>query len=145
MTKSEMLAAYHHLNAAASYIIGFVHHDALYAVTLPAIPVEAVRMSKTSSKRGAVSQLRLKVTEALKQLWLPTAVNLGAADQLVKTATMNRGEQFEALITGAGWVKDSTPFWVAGDIRLAGIETQIKLDGAEICNEKNLHRAAGLA
>lgn len=39
----------------------------------------------------------------------------------------------------AVWVKDSTEFWVAGDIRLNGVEVQLKFGGARLAAYSCLH------
>ena len=54
---------------------------------------------------------------------------------------------FEKIITetytAEKWAKDSVPFFKAGDATINGEEVQIKLNGAELTNEKILHRYFG--
>jgi hypothetical protein len=54
---------------------------------------------------------------------------------------------FEKVITetftNEKWVKDSVPFFVAGDATINGEQVQIKLNGAELTNEKILARYFG--
>ena len=146
MTKTEMLTAYAAASAADSYLIGFTFKGTLYSVELPEIPENIVRLTRTSSRRGGVQQLRLYIPAAVKAAWALTAKALGdAAKLLAPVAKLNRGERFERLIRGESWQKDSVPFWVAGDIEIAGRQVQIKLDGAEIGNEKALRAAGALA
>ena len=53
---------------------------------------------------------------------------------------------FEKIITeqfaGEKWAKDSVPFFVDGDATINGVKVQIKLNGAELTNEKILKRYA---
>ena len=75
------------------------------------------------------------------------AEKLGAEDLLMLDTKHNKGENFERELTerwtAERWVKDSVPFTVAGDIRIDGVEIQIKLDGAELTNEKSLANLLG--
>ena len=67
---------------------------------------------------------------------------LGSIDRLTETA-YNKGENFERLVHeyyGQTWEKDTRPFTECGDIRVNGVEIQIKFDGATFTNEKTLAR-----
>ena len=56
----------------------------------------------------------------------------------------NRGDGFEKVIveryTAEKWARNSVPFFKAGDATINGEEVQIKLNGAELTNEKILKR-----
>ena len=144
MTLTEMLTAYRTLTAAHAYILGFTHNGRLYSAELPELPESALGLTRTSSRRGGVQKIRIRLRTAEKlDLIARGARDLGPAD-LLEAEGHNRGENFERIVTeaaGQSWVKDSTPFWVAGDITLNGQEVQIKLDGAELTNERALARA----
>ena len=76
-----------------------------------------------------------------RRLLAETAENLGDYDQLIKVADKyNDGEHFERVLTerwtGETWVKDSKPYYEGGDLRVNGVEIQVKLDGAELTNER---------
>ena len=145
MEKMEMLTAYTARNAAHAYILGFVHDGKLYRVELPEIPAHMVGMTRMSSAKGGFRKIRVKLNTAAKlELIAMGAELMGDASLLEADPAHNRGENFERLVTeaaGQTWVKDSVPFWVAGDITLNGCEVQIKLDGAELANERSLARA----
>ena len=147
MNRDEMLRTYADHSAADAYILGFVNGGKLYAIELPELPDEVLKLDHASSKRGGMAKIRVRVAKAVKLAMLATgrAVMVGTPDDLTADGAHNRGENFERIMTeraGQRWTKDSVPFWVAGDLTVNGRELQIKLDGAELTNEKTL---AGLA
>ena len=143
MTKTEMLTAYNRLSASHVYALGFVHAGALYAKRLSFDELSAyVKLDRASSKRGGFAKLRIKLTSAERAELSLTAELIGADSLLIADAAHNKGENFERELTerwtAEKWVKDSIPFNVAGDIVVDGVNIQIKLDGAELTNEKIL-------
>ena len=147
MTMTEMMTAYNARSAAHVYALGFVHGGNLYAQKLSFAELSRFfKLDRASSKRGGFAKIRIKLTAKDRAELSATAELLGAEDLLMKDAAHNKGENFERELTerwtAETWVKDSVPFWMAGDIRVAGEEIQIKLDGAELTNEKLLSRLA---
>ena len=147
MTMTEMKAAYSARSAAHAYALGFVHAGSLYAAKLDFEELSRFfKLDRASSKRGGFAKIRIKLTAADRAELSAKAELIGSEDLLLKDAAHNKGENFERELTERWahetWVKDSVPFWMAGDIRVDGIEIQIKLDGAELTNEKILSRLA---
>lgn len=146
MTRTEMIATYNRLSAAASYIVGFVYHGNLYYIRITHIADAYLKLDRMSSKRGGYAKIRVRLSAAIKAELVASgkAIELGAADLLDTADKYNKGERFERVITETlthtTWVKDSIPFTEAGDIELDGEQVQIKLDGAELTNEKMLGR-----
>lgn len=134
-----LIAAYHMNSAADEYWFGFVLNGLLYVV--PHMTFDSLsryfKKDRASSKRGGFLKVRIKATvEELREL-VPAAVLLGSEELLKRP---NKGDAFEEVLTnrylGKEWVKDSTPFWIAGDLRIDGKEVQVKFNGAELTNEK---------
>ena len=147
MSKEEMLAKYATRSAAHVYALGFIFERNLYAVKLSFGELsQYAKLDRASSKRGGFAKLRIKLTAKDRAELSATAELIGAEDLLMKDAKHNKGENFERELTerwtAETWVKDSVPFWMAGDIQVDGVEIQIKLDGAELTNEKLLARLA---
>ena len=147
MTMTEMKVAYYARSAAHKYALGFVFGGNLYVITLSfAELARFFKLDRASSKRGGFAKIRIKLTSAERAELAQTAELLGAESLLTADPAHNKGENFERELTerwtSETWVKDSVPFWVAGDIRVNGEEIQIKLDGAELTNEKLLSRLA---
>ena len=146
MNRDEMLRTYNAHSAADAYVLGFAFHGELFAIELPELPDAVLKLDHASSKRGGQAKIRVRVAKAEKLALIAMgAAVIGKVEDLEADPHHNRGENFERIVTelnGQRWTKDSVPFWVAGDLSLNGRELQIKLDGAELTNEKTL---AGLA
>ena len=149
MTREDMIREYANRSAAHKYIVGFECRGNLYyTVYAGMIADELLKLDRASSKKGGMLKVRIRFSSKLKAAIVNAgkAINLGKASLLDTADKYNKGERFERLITETltdeVWVKDQIPFWVAGDIRINGEEIQIKMDGAELTNEKALARAA---
>ena len=147
MTMTEMMTAYNAKSAAHTYALGFTHAGNLFAARMNFAELSRFfKLDRASSKRGGFAKIRIKLTAKDRAELSATAELIGAEDLLTKDSAHNKGENFERELTerwtSEVWVKDSVPFWVAGDIRVDGIEVQVKLDGAELTNERTLARLA---
>ena len=145
MSMNEMMTAYEARSAAHVYALGFVHAGSLYAYKASFAELSAYfKLDRASSKRGGFAKIRIKMTAKDRAELSAKAELIGAEDLLTKDTAHNKGENFERELTerwtAEAWAKDSVPFWMAGDIRVDGIEIQIKLDGAELTNEKILSK-----
>lgn len=147
MSKQEMMTMYERWSAAHTYILGFVFDGKLYFVKLTfAELARFFKLDRASSKRGGFAKIRIKLTADERRELAAMATLLGSADLLEADAKYNKGENFEKIITekltATAWVKDSVPFNVAGDIELNGEQIQVKLDNAELTNERILSKLA---
>lgn len=150
MTYENMIRTYNKLSAAHSYILGLTDKEAVYYVTVGWDELRKyLKADRASSKRGGTLKARIRLSSKDRKELLETgrAVRLCGIDELTK-GIYNRGENFERVITETltetVWTKDSIPFYVQGDIQLNGEEIQVKLDGAELTNEKTLTNAKNL-
>ena len=147
MTMTEMMNRYNARSASHVYALGFAHAGNLFAVKLSFTELSRFfKLDRASSKRGGFAKIRIKLTAKDRAELSATAELLGAEDLLTKDPAHNKGENFERELTerwtAETWVKDSVPFWVKGDLTVNGEEVQVKLDGAELTNEKLLSRLA---
>lgn len=134
-----LIAAYHKISAADEYWFGFVLNHTLYVV--PHMTFETLsrffKQDRASSKRGGFLKVRIRArVDELAEL-LPGAIELGS-ETLLKKA--NKGDALEEVLlnrfAGCEWVKNDTPFWIAGDMVIDGRQVQVKFNGAELTNEK---------
>lgn len=147
MDKIEMLTRYNATSAAHLYALGFVYSGYLYVQKLSFDELTRfAKLDRASKSHGGMLKIRIKLTAKDRAELSATAELLGAEDLLLKDPKHNRGENLERELTerwtSERWVKDSIPFWMAGDIRVDGVEIQIKLDGAELTNERILSKLA---
>ena len=142
-----MSARYNARSASHVYALGFIHAHNLYAVKLSFDELSAFfKLDRASQSHGGMLKIRIKLTASQKAELSLIAELIGAEDLLTADPKHNKGENFERELTerwtAETWVKDSVPFWMAGDITVNGEEIQVKLDGAELTNEKILSRIA---
>ena len=141
----DMSARYNARSASHVYALGFVTDGKLYAVKLSFAELSAYfKLDRASSKRGGFAKIRIKLTASDRATLSAEAELIGSADLLTADPAPHKGENFERELTerwtAETWVKDSVPFWQAGDITVDGVNIQIKLDGAELTDEKILDR-----
>lgn len=151
MTYEAMIRDYNRLSAAHKYIVGLVQAGTVYYITASWKELcKYLKADHASSKRGGELKARIRVPAQDRKDLIASgrAVKLCDASELVKDTAYNRGENFERVITETlthtVWKKDSIPFYVQGDIRINGEEIQVKLDSAELTNEKTLKNAKDL-
>ena len=142
---NELTIAYNKNSASHIYYFGFIVAGLLYAVcgmTFEELSAY-LKNDRASTAKGGFRKIRIKATSADLKALLPKARLIGSADML-NDAKWNKGEMFEKIITEMftteKWVKDSVPFFLAGDAVINGENVQIKLNYAELTNEKILAR-----
>lgn len=141
----DMTARYNARSASHVYALGFVHAHKLFVVKLSFAELSRFfKLDRASSSHGGMLKVRIRLSSADRAELSLTAELLGAEDLLTADRKHNKGENLERELTerwtAETWVKDSVPFWVKGDLTVNGEEVQVKLDGAELTNEKILAR-----
>ena len=146
-SKTYMMRTYHAHTAADAYLVGFLRNGLVYGLLMKELPVEWLRLTRASSKRGGAEKLRIYIPAKVKDELAETAVVMGKESDLYADERYNKGDNFEKLVveklTGVKWFKNKTPFTVAGDFQLLGKEIQVKFDGAELTNMKTLRNLVG--
>ena len=145
MTMNEMTITYARKTAAHKYALGFVFNGHLYVVVLSFAELSRFfKLDRASQSHGGMLKIRIRLNASQRAELSLIAELIGAESLLTADAKHNKGENFERELTerwtAETWVKDSVPFWVKGDITVNGEEIQVKLDGAELTNEKILAR-----
>ena len=140
-----MTETYNKNSAAHSYWFGFVVAGLLYVVagmTFDEISTY-FKMDRASSSKGGFAKIRIRAKAANLRALLPRAILLGS-ESLLTEAVANKGDGLEKVIverfTTEKWARNSVPFFADGDATINGEKVQIKLNGAELTNEKILRR-----
>lgn len=142
-----MLMGYNATTAATLYFIGFILHGLVYGGFVKALPLEALQLSRESTARGGALKIRVRFKKDVKLALEARGIvkPLTTLNMLEANKQYNRGDNFEKWvvenIAGKQWTKNSTPYWISGDMELNGEQVQIKFDGAELVNEKSLGKA----
>lgn len=140
-----MTETYNKNSAAHSYWFGFTFAGLLYVVCGMTFDELATyfKMDRASTAKGGFEKVRIRARSAELKALLPKALLLGE-ENLLLNEKWNKGEMFEKIITerftAEQWVKDSVPFFKDGDATINGVKVQIKLNGAELTNEKILRK-----
>ena len=148
MTYETITGIYNMFSVADGYILGFIRGEYLYAVRLYAkhIPTKWLHNSRTATKRGACTQVRFRIPakEMDQMIASGRAKYIGHKSLLTSNKKYNKGDNFERVIfemyTGKKWKKDRTPFYKNGDMTYRNCKIQIKLNGAELTNEKTIRK-----
>ena len=138
MTRNEAGTTYNRTTAAVGYILGAVDENGTVyrAFYRGDLPISWMRITRESSKRGGAHKLALqkdKVTEWVLAHGKPFC----SWEDIKPLGKLNAGERFEFLqlreFEGTTtWVKDSTPYWIAGDLTIGGEQWQVKLGAASL-------------
>lgn len=140
MTLQEMLEVYTEYSAADLYRLGFVKKHELYSIDFDHIPMELLRLDYDSKTKRP--KIRIRFTKEIKEKYLATGrcVHEGPEELLNYDDKYTNGHHYEHYITerytSEIWEYDNIPFYVQGDINLNGKEIQIKMDSAELTNER---------
>ena len=140
-----MTETYEKTSAAHCYYFGFIFAGLVYVVTGMTFAELSVyfKMDRASTAKGGFAKVRIRARSAeLKEL-LPRAILLGD-ESILMSETYNRGDMFEKVVverfTTERWEKNSTPYYLDGDATINGEKVQIKLNQAELTNEKILRK-----
>ena len=151
MTRESMIETYRKYSKAEAYLLGFEQNGKLYTTLTDELRDDCLKLDKAAESKGGMYKIRVRVSSKIKAMLIATgkAVCWGSVELMNYNDKYNKGEHFERLatekLTGETWVKDSIPFYVAGDIEYKGMQVQIKFDGAELTNEKILARITARA
>ena len=140
-----MLTTYEANTAADEYWFGFVLNHILYVVPHLSLAdlKPFMKADRASTSKGGFAKIRIRATVPMLTALLPKAIRLGS-ENLLTEAGANKGDGLERVIverfTAEEWSKSSVPFFMDGDATIEGKKVQIKLNGAELTNEKILRR-----
>ena len=143
MTVNQMAKLYHKYSVATMYILGFIVGNNLYAIKITWEQIKTYfKLDHMSSSRGGWAKIRIRLTAEQREILMASAELLGSKEMLLEDTEHNRGDNLERIlyekITHKKWKKNNDPFWKAGDIDTDTDRFQVKLDTAELTNEKTI-------
>lgn len=143
-----LLNAYKATTAAAAYIIGFLLNNKVYTIYLNDLPEWLVTMDRESSRHGGTCKLRIRMNAIARARLMNMGAAYAGTVNEVLASRKNKGEAFEQWITesvGQEWHKDSTPYYMDGDITIGDTKYQIKFESASLANEVTIAKAMARA
>lgn len=146
MEREQGLQIYNANSGAAYYRFGTRSGDNIYYRDTPKgwhIPVSWARKTVSSTKKGKLVKFNLQET-AVHNYVMEAPTFFCTVAELEATG-LQPGEAFEFIhqqrYEGATkWVKNSTSFWVAGDVTIHGDSVQLKFRGAQLATVQTLER-----
>ena len=148
MTETELRNNYRATSAATAYIIGFILNNLVYELIMKDLPDWMFKMSRESSKKGGAAKLRFRPTKDEKLMLKALGAHVVGTVEEVLAGNKNKGEAWEKYqVEKAGkvWKKDSTPYFVAGDLEVNGEQYQINFEQASYANEQAITKAMARA
>ena len=135
---------YNKLSFTHDYIFGFADRGTIYCAIAKSDVLPFV-LTLDCASRGCGYSLRFKPTIAQKEILKSCEIFTLCSEEIfteeVKNSKYNRGEIFEKLVAewfGQKWEKDNIPFTESGDLKVNGIDYQIKFEKASFISEKGL-------
>lgn len=144
--KNAMVDKYDSYAYTDQYIFGFTFAGNVYMVVADSKAMrETTSISKASRGNGYALRFRPTVEQKMYLMSLGATVLCSEKffKETVASSKYNKGDIYERMVAnhfGIDWVKNSDPFWKAGDVTIDNIAYQIKFQGATYTNEKFLSR-----
>lgn len=144
MNKQTMIRNYRRFSAADSYIIGFPYKHDVYMIEVEEIMPRYMKVEHESSKKGGAPKLQLRLNNKHKMELIKKGAVIIGHESMLENGQYNKGVEFERIIDEMYGVefrgKESTGFWVEGDLEIDGRQVQVKYAGAQIVVERTLKR-----
>ena len=146
MTRDEMIKLHDAIDAADAYLLGFEKNGKIYMKLMKELKDDMLKLDHCSSARGGWPKVKIYVSAKAKAMMIAQGAQIiGSIEELKQDKKHNRGDNFERIIVeklcGGQWSKNSTPWYIAGDVELNGKQIQVKLDGAELTTENTIRNA----
>ena len=144
---NQLVNGYHKSSATDKYMFGFIdRHNVWLAYATAEVLPYVTTLDKAS--RGAGYTLRFKPNKAQKEFLKTMEVEVLCSEKFFndyhsRMGKYNKGEVFEKMVTekfGQKWAKDSTPYYMDGDLTVNGEKWQIKFESATFTNESTLSK-----
>jgi hypothetical protein len=143
MKKSTALANYRKFTASQGYIIGFIHNHQLYMIRVDDLKPRWLTMMSATEHHQEKLQMNLKAKHKKQLINKGAMVICSEAEFLEQNTIHNKGYTFERIVfemNGKEWKRDNTRFDKQGDIRIDGMEIQIKFENAQVATITTLKR-----
>lgn len=146
MTKTNFFRYYNKLSGADAYIIMFEYNGKIWQAITKHIKPSWTREERESTQNGGWQKWKMKLTKAHKENLIKKGATVVATKEDFENAPYkNKGHKCEYLlhqIYQLGTYKpDNKRFDKGGDIKVDGVEYQVKFENASLTNVNVLHNA----
>lgn len=146
MTKANFFRYYNKLSGSDKTLIFFEYLDNIYIWVCTHIPPRYTAKTRESSKNGGYEKFKMRITADEKaRLVNKGAVRVMTITEFENIPYSNKGFKCESYLHTACNLGEYKPnpkrFDMGGDVRIDGIEYQVKFENASITNVNVLHNA----
>ena len=147
MTKGNFFKYYNKLNGADAYMIFFLYGGKLWMLKVPHIKPSWTKESRESSSNGGFQKWMMKNTKAIKEQYIRKGAVVVATEEEFNNMPYanNKGRRCEwwlhQIYNLSEYTPDNERFDKGGDVRIDGIEYQVKFENASLTNVRTLRRA----
>lgn len=151
MTKKNFFHYYNELSGADDTLIFFIHKHMVYLYKCHHIAPRWTKEARESKSKGGYQKFRMYIsaTEKAKLIAKGAIPIMTEVEFNALPYARNKGHRCEYwlhMVCDLGeYTPDKVPFDVCGDIRIDGIEYQIKFQNASLTNVNALHNAQARA
>lgn len=145
MTKKNFFHYYNKLSGAEGYIIFFRYNGNIYKIAVKHIAPRWTHEERESKKNGGHQKWKMYINKAEKRKLIEKAELVMTSAEFKALPYRNNGHKCEYFLHQAYNLGEYTPdrvrFDKCGDVRINGIEYQVKFENASLCNVNTLHNA----
>lgn len=146
MTIKNFLRYYNRLTGADRTLVFFIYQNLVYLYNCKHISPKWCYWTRESQKNGGIEKVKMRLTLKEKQRILSKSIPVMTVEQFESLPyPTNKGRRCEFWlhqVCGLGEYKpDSMRFDKCGDIRINGVEYQVKFQNASLTNVDILHKA----
>lgn len=145
MTKKNFFHYYNKLSGADAYLIFFQYNGNIYMMEAKHIAPRWTHEERESKKNGGHQKWKMYISKAEKQKLIAKAQIVMTVKEFNAIPYSNKGHRCEAflheLYNLGTYTPDRVRFDKCGDVRINGVEYQVKFENASLCNVNTLHHA----
>lgn len=146
MTKKNFFRYYNKLTGADRTLVFFIHNHIVYLWECHHIAPRWTREARESKSKGGAQKFRMYITaKEKKNLIKKGAIPVMTETEFKAIPVKNKGNKCEMWlhkVCGLGeYTPDHVRFDKSGDVKINGIEYQVKFQNATLTNVDVLHKA----
>ena len=155
MTKGNFMRYYKKLSGADAYLIFFIYKHMVYMAKIAHIPPRWVYRTREASDKGGKEKFMMRVAQKEQLALIKNGAEIVMTEEEFNALPYdnNKGYRCEYWLHMAydlgEYIPDHEPFDKCGDVKLDGVEYQVKFQTASMTTVQALHnaqrRARGLA
>lgn len=145
MTKGNFFRYYNRLTGADRTLVFFIYNSKVYKYDCKHIAPRWTRKERESAKNGGWEKFKMYINADEKKRLVPKSEVVMTIEEFEAIPYKNKGHKCEYWLHKAynlgEYKTDNIRFDKCGDVRINGIEYQVKFENASLTNVNILHKA----